>query len=342
MTAADAPIATSCATKLMEHGDRVIAGVDKTTMPERGRAECRAQLEAAAQWTPAEGAGTSGTEGGRCVVVDLDPTSIASVQAAVARGVAAFGKIDVLYVSTATALVGTVEELGQSPETQGLVGDCFRTNFFGAVNMIKASLPHMRGRGAGHIILLTGITGHLGTPGLGAYCASQWAIEGYCDSLAFEVAPFGIRVSVVQSNIEVGLLTGRITSVPPMKQYGIGAWKSKHPAAPAARSANRAPLARGWMSSVLSRLEAACGSGENSKAMLTPTQAASFYAELPAEFEEALIAETVFAICSIGGHENPPARHIVGHEGIASVKEKLKTVSEELEEFVGVSGSVDF
>lgn len=54
-----------------------------------------------------------------------------------------------------------------------------------------------------------------------------------------------------------------------------------------------------------------------------------------------LVAETVNAITAIGGHENPPARYIVGFEGIASVKEKLKTVSEELEDFVEVSCAVD-
>lgn len=54
-----------------------------------------------------------------------------------------------------------------------------------------------------------------------------------------------------------------------------------------------------------------------------------------------LISETLHALCAIGGHENPPARHIVGFEGVASVKEKLNTVSEELEDFVDVSGGVD-
>ena len=54
-----------------------------------------------------------------------------------------------------------------------------------------------------------------------------------------------------------------------------------------------------------------------------------------------LLAETVKALAAIGGHENPPARHIVGHEAVASVKEKLKTVSEELEDFVEVSCAVD-
>lgn len=56
---------------------------------------------------------------------------------------------------------------------------------------------------------------------------------------------------------------------------------------------------------------------------------------------ESLLAETIHAIIAIAGHANPPARHIVGFEGVASVKEKLKTVSEELEDFVEVSCAAD-
>lgn len=57
--------------------------------------------------------------------------------------------------------------------------------------------------------------------------------------------------------------------------------------------------------------------------------------------KSALVAETIHAILAIGGHENPPARHIVGSEAVMSVKEKLKTVSEEIEDFVEVSCAVD-
>ena len=67
----------------------------------------------------------------------------------------------------------------------------------------------------------------------------------------------------------------------------------------------------------------------------------SLYPPLSRAHLEALTEETVYAITAIGGHENPPARHIVGSEGVASVKEKLKTVSEELEDFISCSCAVD-
>jgi len=67
----------------------------------------------------------------------------------------------------------------------------------------------------------------------------------------------------------------------------------------------------------------------------------SLYPPLSASHLELLTAETIHAITAIGGHDNPPTRHIVGLEGVASVKEKLKTVSEELEDFIECSWAVD-
>ena len=75
--------------------------------------------------------------------------------------------------------------------------------------------------------------------------------------------------------------------------------------------------------------------------LLSRNEVVSLYPPLSRAHTGKLIAETLHALTAIGGHENPPARHIVGHEGVASVKEKLKTVSEELEDFVEVSAAVD-
>lgn len=74
---------------------------------------------------------------------------------------------------------------------------------------------------------------------------------------------------------------------------------------------------------------------------LSSENVVSLYPPLPADIKAPLIAETVHALAAIGGHDNPPGRHIVGLEGVASVKEKLKTVSEELEDFIEVSSAVD-
>ncbi|GAM90832.1 hypothetical protein ANO11243_088770 [Dothideomycetidae sp. 11243] len=214
----------------------------------------------------------------------------------------------------------------------------FEVNFFGAVNAIKAVLPNFRAKRNGHIIVLTGISGHLGTPGLGLYCASQWAIEGYCDSLAYEVAPFNIRTTIVQPHVEIGVLTNKIVSAPPMGCYGA--------------DSNGAPLFRDILSGLLDKLEGRYGEeavnhasendhGPSTGDALHQERVATVWAPLAKLLKDRLVAETVYAVAAIGGHDNPPSRHIVGHEGVGSVKEKLKTVSEELEDFVEVSAAVD-
>ena len=80
---------------------------------------------------------------------------------------------------------------------------------------------------------------------------------------------------------------------------------------------------------------------QNGPSLLSRDEVVSLCPPLSQAHTEKLIAETVHCLTAIGGHENPPARHIVGVEGVASVKEKLKTVSEELEDFIDASTAVD-
>lgn len=221
--------------------------------------------------------------------------------------------------------MGAIEELS-SPSSQSLVRDQFETIYFGQVNFIKATIPTLREKHTGHIVVLTGITGHIGTPGMPMYSASTWALEGYCDSLAYEIAPFNIKLTIVQPNKEVQLLANKITFSPQMPEYD-----SKNNPVPGLRDilmdvANNDPETR------------MCNSKGKSEQGAT---AVSIFPRIPPESLDRLVLETVYALTAIGGHENPPSRHIVGFEGVIAVKEKLKTVTEELEDFVEVSCGVD-
>ncbi|KAF2121206.1 hypothetical protein BDV96DRAFT_483484 [Lophiotrema nucula] len=343
ITTGSAPVAIALAKQVLDHGDYVVAGVMPTEFEKReGQTEdFRGFLEdvkRTERWRE------------RLRVVGLDGRVVGQCQAAIAEAVEAFGRIDVLLGSTSEAVIGAVEELAQSSRTISLIQDTFETNFFANVNIIKSVLSSMRQRNNGHIIMLTGTTGHLGTPGLGLYCSSQWALEGYCDSLAYEIAPFNIKMSIVQANMEVNVLTNRITSVPPLPEYSP--------------AENPAPLVREVFSALLDKLDpnsnaSMLGDGKSPEGststtspdgtmhepsigdLLSSDTVTSIYAPLPAAVKSSLIAETVHALTAIGGHDNPPARHIVGLEGVTAVKEKLKTTSEELEDFIEVSNAVD-
>ncbi|KAL1960029.1 hypothetical protein VTO42DRAFT_201 [Malbranchea cinnamomea] len=349
LSSGDSPIGISVTRQLLEHGDYVVAGVKHPNSdredPRTADFEVFLEEVVASDWK------------GRLKPVTLDIRSVSECQAAVAAAIHTFGRVDVLLCCTSQATIGSVEELAASEQTRTIVKDQFETNYFGPVNLIKAVLRHMRRQRFGHILSLGGITGHIGTPGLGVYCAAGWALEGFCDSLAYEVAPFNIRVTIIQCSIEILILSNLVTSVPPI-----------YPAY--SRTTNPAPLFRGILNGILSHLPAVDGLYPSSEATTSPYSHESYsspgsgkpdesaddldanmplsapyvvslYPPLSNAHLDALTEETVYAITAIGGHENPPARHIVGSEGVASVKEKLKTVSEELEDFISCSCAVD-
>ncbi|KAF9891305.1 hypothetical protein FE257_004160 [Aspergillus nanangensis] len=334
ITAGDSPTGISVTRQILMHGDYALVGLAYSSLD---RDECRrdgfsaflAEIESHRDegWPQ------------RFKSTPLDIRMIGECQAIVAQAVATFGKMDILLCCTSQALVGTVEELAASQQTLNLVRDQFEINYFGPLNIIKAALPHLRKQRSGHIMILSGITSHIGTPGLGMYSAAGWALEGFCDSLAYEIAPFNVKLTIFQCSIEIGILTNLVTSVPPI----VPAYSP---------ASNPAPLFRGILNRLVPRLRntqtgsnGSQNAGQVSSAEDGPfsgPDVLSTFPPLSSAHMEVLVAETVYAITAIAGHENPPSRHIVGQEGVASVKEKLKTVSEELEDFIQSSFAVDY
>ncbi len=124
-------------------------------------------------------------------VVDLDVTQDVSVQSAVQQVIHEDGKVDVLVNNAGVMFVGLSEaySLEQAHEQ-------FDINFFGILRTTKAVLPHMRAAQSGLIINVSSLAGRLTFPYFGIYCASKHAVESYSQALSYELAPFGIEVSV--------------------------------------------------------------------------------------------------------------------------------------------------
>ena len=125
--------------------------------------------------------------------LELDVTDRAAVSEAVHRAVAEFERIDVLVNNAGYGQFGTVEELSEAELRAQL-----ETNLFGAVWVTQAVLPTMREQGSGRILQVSSIGGITAFPEVGAYHASKWALEGISQSLAQEVADFGIRVTLIE------------------------------------------------------------------------------------------------------------------------------------------------
>ncbi|ABS25094.1 short-chain dehydrogenase/reductase SDR [Anaeromyxobacter sp. Fw109-5] len=135
----------------------------------------------------------AGPHAERALVLPLDVTDRAAVFAAVARAVQAFGHLDVVVNNAGYGLVGATEEIGEAEARAQL-----DTNLFGALWVTQAVLPHLRGRGSGHIVQISSVGGVGSMATFGLYNAGKWALEGFSEALAAEVAPFGIRVTIAE------------------------------------------------------------------------------------------------------------------------------------------------
>jgi len=123
----------------------------------------------------------------------LDVRSDDSVRACVELVLAKAGRLDVLVNNAGYAVTGAAEETSVDEAKAQL-----ETNFFGAVRMVNAVLPGMRAAGAGKIINISSLAGNTAIPYSAFYSASKFALEGYSESLWYEIRPFGISVSLVE------------------------------------------------------------------------------------------------------------------------------------------------
>ncbi|PCE23281.1 short-chain dehydrogenase/reductase [Paraburkholderia acidicola] len=125
--------------------------------------------------------------------VELDVTRVDQVQAAVAAAEARFGAIDVLVNNAGYGYLAAIEE-GEDDDVRAM----FETNVFGTWNMIKAALPGMRERGRGHVVNISSVGGLTTFPAVGFYHMAKFAVEGLSETLAKEIAPFGLGVMAVE------------------------------------------------------------------------------------------------------------------------------------------------
>jgi NAD(P)-dependent dehydrogenase (short-subunit alcohol dehydrogenase family) len=123
----------------------------------------------------------------------LDVTDKAAAAAAISSAHERFGRLDVVVNNAGYGLFGTIEEVSESEARAQL-----ETNLFGALWVTQAALPFMRAQGSGHIIQVSSIGGVNAFPTVGLYHASKWGLEGFSQSLAAEVAGFGIKVTIVE------------------------------------------------------------------------------------------------------------------------------------------------
>jgi NAD(P)-dependent dehydrogenase (short-subunit alcohol dehydrogenase family) len=133
------------------------------------------------------------THGERLLPVALDVTCEAQAEQAIAKAIDTFGRIDVLVNNAGYGNVAPVEDTSLA-EFRAQI----ETNLFGTIIMTKAVLPHFRERRAGHFLQVTSIAGRIGPIGRAPYAAAKWGVEGFSETLAKEVGPLGVKVTIVE------------------------------------------------------------------------------------------------------------------------------------------------
>ncbi|MFG3341469.1 SDR family NAD(P)-dependent oxidoreductase [Glycomyces sp. NPDC048151] len=166
---------------------------------------------------PARTADLAAAHPGRFAAVAHDVTDTAAAPGLVEAALDRFGRIDVLVNNAGRAVVGAVEEVDDAR-----LRDLMALHLFGPAALVRAALPAMRAQGSGTIVQMSSQGGRISFPGVAAYSASKFALEGWSESLAGEVAPFGIRVMIVEpSRFRTGF-HGSLEFAEAAEAYGDG------------------------------------------------------------------------------------------------------------------------
>ena len=178
-----------------------------------GRALCNAVLDSgdnllATARDPEALAGLGEGRPGQLLTAPLDVTNSAQAEAAVAAAIGHFGRIDVLVNNAGYGDVGSIEDTALASFRAQI-----ETNLFGTIIMTKAAIPAMREQRSGHIIQMSSVGGRLGAPGRAPYSAAKWAVEGFSEVLAKEMALVGVRVTIIEPGGFRTDFAGRSTTI---------------------------------------------------------------------------------------------------------------------------------
>jgi NAD(P)-dependent dehydrogenase (short-subunit alcohol dehydrogenase family) len=154
------------------------------------------------------------TDRGRLWVRALDVTDSAAVRRVVDEAFGALGRIDVVVNNAGYGLFGAAEEVSDEQIRRQI-----ETNVIGSIQVIRAALPHLRVQGGGRILQVASEGGQITYPGFGLYHTSKWAIEGFCETLAKEVASFGIEVTIVEPGPTRTKFGAGLATATPMAAY---------------------------------------------------------------------------------------------------------------------------
>ncbi|KAL2007251.1 hypothetical protein VTN00DRAFT_8689 [Thermoascus crustaceus] len=232
-----------------------------------------------------------------------------TVKAAIDRTIAHFGRIDIIANCSGYGVIGSCEDQDEYD-----IRNQFETNFMGTLNVIQLSLPYFRERGSGRYLIFSSTSGALGVPGLGPYCASKYAVEGLMESMLYEVDNFNIKGTLVEP--------GHI------RRDDVGSPTS--PAAVQTENDLSSPLP----------LYGHFLIKPASEPYSTPTAPAAHAKRMVQWFADKQPTSAVKAaelVWQLGHCSYPPLRLLLGTYAVESIRDRLKCIIEEIEDWKHLS-----
>jgi NAD(P)-dependent dehydrogenase (short-subunit alcohol dehydrogenase family) len=153
----------------------------------------------------------------RLSVATLDITDVAAIRAVTVGAFATAGRIDVIVSSAGFGVLGAAEEFSDE-----MVHRQIDVNLIGAIQLTRAVVPHLRAQGGGRIIQMSSSGGQVPDPGMSLYNATKFGLEGFFESLAIEVAPFGIEVTLIEPGGARTSFNANLVLAAPIAAYQAG------------------------------------------------------------------------------------------------------------------------
>jgi len=228
-----------------------------------------------------------------CLGLLCDVRARPSVAAIITATIAHFGRVDVVANCSGYGVIGACED-----QDEHEIRNQFEINFMGTLHIIQLSLPYFREQGAGRFLIFSSTAGALGVPGLGPYCATKYAVEGLIEAMLYEIDSFNIKATLV----EPGLVR---RDEPDWGTNPLPTWGHffiKPPSEPYSQATSPAMHARRMVTWLGDR---------------QPTSAVK-------------CAELVW---QLGHCSYPPLRLLLGSYAIESIRDRLRSITEELEDW---------
>lgn len=220
-----------------------------------------------------------------------------TVESVLQRSIAHWSRIDIIATCTGHGVIGAAED-----QDDYEIRNQFETNFFGTLNILQISLPLFRSQGGGRYLIFSSTAGALGVPGLGPFCATKYAVEGLIESMLYEVHAFNIKATLVEpGHVRRDEPDSKIHPLPTFGHFSIVPASAPYagPTAPAGHAKRMVQ----WL-------------GERQ-----PTSAVK-------------AAELVWQLGHCGF---PPLRLLLGSFAVESVRDRLRCVIEEIEDWKHLS-----